>query len=331
MKSIALSLLASLMALSAGGRAQESTVERPAKIGVLPKLIGIEYFNACEKGAREAAAELGVDMVFDGPTTNDTLKQTEWIDNWIAQQFDVICVAPNDPDAIAPAIRRARRRGIPVITWDADANPKTSQRLFFVNQADNEAVGRALVRVMARETGPAGKVVIVTGSLTAANQRIWIEWMRKEMAESYPGMEELPIIATEEDQELAFTKVQKAAKTNPDLKGVFGITSVSLPGAAEAIRSLGLTDKVAVTGLGLPNTMRTYVKDGTVDTFVLWNPVDLGYLTVHAAKWIKDGRLQPGAAEITAGRLGKIEVRGDEILLGPPKEFNAGNIDEFDF
>jgi rhamnose transport system substrate-binding protein len=305
--------------------------EEKVKIGLLPKLIGIEYFNACELGAREAAAELGVDMVFDGPTTNDTLKQSEWIDNWIAQKYDVICVAPNDPDAIAPAIRRAVARGIPVITWDADANPEKSQRMFLVNQADNEAVGRSLVKVMAREMGPEGKVVIVTGSLTAANQRIWIEWMRKEMAENYPGMEELPIIATEEDQELAFTKVQKALKANPDLKGIFGITSVSLPGAAEAVRSLGLGGKVVVTGLGLPNTMRTYVKDDTCKTFILWNPVDLGYLTVYAAKMIHDGTLKLGITEITAGRLGSIEIRGDEILLGPPKEFNKENIDDFDF
>jgi len=155
--------------------------------------------------------------------------------------------------------------------------------------------------------------------------------MRKEIAENYSGMEELPIIATEEDQELAFTKVQKALKANPDLKGIFGITSVSLPGAAEAVRSLGLTDKVVVTGLGLPNTMRTYVKDGTVDTFILWNPIDLGYLTVYAAKLIDDGKLKAGVAEFEAGRLGKTKVRKDEILLGPPKEFNAGNIDDFDF
>ena len=101
-------------------------------------------------------------------------------------------------------------------------------------------------------------------------------------------------------------------------------------GLEDGIR-LDLTDKVVVTGLGLPNTMRTYVKDGTVDTFILWNPVDLGYLTVHAAKLIHEGKLKPGMVGFEAGRLGKIQVRGDEILLGPPKEFNAENIDDFDF
>jgi ABC-type sugar transport system substrate-binding protein len=106
---------------------------------------------------------------------------------------------------------------------------------------------------------------------------------------------------------------------------------VSLPGAAEAVRSLDMSGKVTVTGLGLPNTMRTYVKDGTCDTFILWNPIDLGYLTVYASKLISDGKLKRGMEEFEAGRLGKIKVRGDEILLGPPKEFNAENIDDFDF
>src|SRR3990172_9573661 len=100
-------------------------VAKDLKIGVMPKLIGIEYFNACEKGAKEAAKELGINLIFDGPDTSDVSRQTAIVETWIARKFDVIAIAPNDPDAIAPALRKARQRGVKVITWDADAAENT--------------------------------------------------------------------------------------------------------------------------------------------------------------------------------------------------------------
>ena len=134
---------------------------------------------------------------------------------------------------------------------------------------------------------------------------------------------------SEEDQQLAFQVAQDLLKAYPLLKGIFGITSVALPGAARAVRESGYGGKVAVTGLSTPNSMREYVKDGTVKTVLLWNPVDLGYLTVYAAKkFLDEGKLPE---EFAAGRLGTVQVKGQEVLLGPPMQFTESNIDGFDF
>lgn len=107
-------------------------------IGVMPKLVGIPFFTATEKGAKEAGAELGVEVVFDGPPKNDVQLQVQMIETWIAKGFDAIAVAPNDPDAIAPVLEKARKRGITVIAWDADA--KKEARDFFVNQCTSASV-----------------------------------------------------------------------------------------------------------------------------------------------------------------------------------------------
>ncbi|MBM3290896.1 MAG: substrate-binding domain-containing protein, partial [Candidatus Hydrogenedentes bacterium] len=139
-------------------------------IGVMPKLVGIPFFTATEKGAKEAGAELGVEVVFDGPPKNDVQLQVQMIETWIAKGFDAIAVAPNDPDAIAPVLEKARKRGVKVIAWDADA--KKDARDFFVNQCTAASVARALMDTMAAGAGPAAKYIIVTGSLTAANQNI---------------------------------------------------------------------------------------------------------------------------------------------------------------
>lgn len=306
-----------------------------AKITVLmvPKLKGIDYFNACERGAREAAEALGnVELIFDGPVEDKVDAQNQLIDGYIAQQVHVIAVSPNDPDSIAPVLKKARDRGIHVITWDADANPQRSGREFFINQASAEAVGQALVEEMVAQKGPDARVAIVTSSLTAANQNAWIKAMKAHMAAKYPQMtlvsEPKP---SEENQQLAFQVTQDLLKTYRDLDGVFAISSVAFPGAADAVRQAKLSGKVAVVGLATPKPMKQWVDAGTVKTVILWNPVDLGYATVQAARALVDGTLAPGAKTLAAGRLGNLTVAGDQVLLGPPMKFTADNIAQYDF
>lgn len=303
------------------------TGDQQITIGLMPKLVGIDYFNTCERGAREAARELGINLVYDGPTTNDVTKQAEMLDTWIIRKLDAIAVAPNDPNALAPTLKKAMQKGIKVLTWDADST--ADSRHCFVNQATYQDIGFSLVDVMAEEIGKEGEVAIVTGSLTAANQNIWIDWMKKRMAEKYPGLKLAALKPSGEDEQLAFQVTQDLIKAYPGLKGVFGITSVSLPGAAHGVRESGKSGKIAVTGLSTPNTMRAYVKDGTVKTFILWSPVDLGYLTIQAAKKLLEGEKLP--EPLAAGRLGQIAIKGTEVLLGPPIRFTKDNIDNFDF
>ena len=299
------------------------------RMGMMPKLMGISYFNQCRKGAEEAARELGVELTFDGPPTDKVELQAQMVDEWVALGFDVIAVAPNDPEVIAPALKRAKDAGVIVLTWDADANPRSSGRAVFVNQAPVRAIGATLVDLMAEGIGGRGRAVIVTGSATSPNQNAWMKAMEARLAEKYPGITLLETLVPEEDQGRARQMTRDALTAHPDLAGVWGITSVSLPGAAEAVRQAGKSGKVFVTGLSLPSTVREYVHDGTIPRFVLWNPVDLGYLTVHVARLLADKQLRPG--EHTVGRLKGIRVAGDEVILGPPMVFDKDNVDRYDF
>jgi ABC-type sugar transport system substrate-binding protein len=88
---------------------------------------------------------------------------------------------------------------------------------------------------------------------------------------------------------------------------------------------------VKVIGLGLPNDNKRYVKEGITDCVILWNTMDLGYLTVQAANALKKGALQPGDKQFAAGRLGVVQIRGDNVLLGQPFVFTKENIDQYDF
>jgi rhamnose transport system substrate-binding protein len=309
----------------------EAGGERVYTIGVMPKLTGIAFFNATEKGARAAGDALSVKVVFDGPDTPSVEKQVTMLNNWIAQGYDAIAVAPNDPDAIAPMLERARRRGIKVITWDADAKP--GARDYFVNQATNESVARTLMDIMADGAGEDAKYIIITGTLTADNQNKWMAEMERYRKEQYPGMTNLSPtpVAPGEDEARAMQMTQDSLKAYPELEGIFAITSVALPGAAEALKKAGAADRVFLTGLTTPNIMKDYIADGTVKQFALWNAEDLGYLAVYTAVKSLRGELPAGTTSFEAGRIGEVMVEGDSVILGDPIVFDQNNIGQYDF
>jgi rhamnose transport system substrate-binding protein len=313
---------------------RSSTPDSGIRIGMMPKLVGIAFFDAAERGAREAADELGLQLVYDGPTDARSEDQIRMLDGWLAQGFDVLAVAPNDPEGISRTLKSARDAGATVLTWDTDANPELSTRQVFVNQAESQAIAFALVDVMAegiqaRGEQLAGDYLIVSGTPTAANQNVWMDFMRQRIEDTYPDMKLLPHLIPGEDQQKAQEQTAEAISAHPQLKGIWGITTVSLPAAAKATRDADEADQIYVTGVSLPSMMREFVQDGTVEKFVLWDVVDLGYLTVHIAKRLHDGTLEKGTFDI--GRVKGVEVRESEVILGTPIVFDKSNIDDYSF
>jgi rhamnose transport system substrate-binding protein len=298
-------------------------------IGFMPKSKGNAYFLSCKQGADEAAKELGIEMIFDGPTDPDPAKQNEIIEQWINLGVDAIAVACENRDGISTALRKARAKGIKVVTYDADAQPDA--REFFVNQATVEGIGNTLTDEAARLLGGSGDYAIITASLTAGNMIAWQQAIEKRNAEKYPNLKRVALRPCDDLKDKAQSEATALLSANPNLKLIMAICSPAVPGAAEAIKQAGKTGQVKLIGLGLPNENKRYVKDGVTDTVILWKTLDLGYLTIHAATALAKGELKPGATSFKAGKLGEFKVAGDNILLGEPFKFTKENIDQFDF
>jgi rhamnose transport system permease protein len=297
-------------------------------IAVMPKAKGDPYFVSCRVGAEEAARELGVDLIWDGPTGLDAAKQNEVVESWITRRVDAIAVSVENAAGISTVLRKGRQRGIRVVTWDADAEPDS--RDFFINQATPEGIGNTLTDEAARLLHNKGDFAIITGAISAANQNLWIDAIKRRMASRYPGLKLLTIRPSDDDRDKAFSETQVVLKAFPTAKLVMSIAAPAVPGAAEAVRQSGRKD-VFVIGLSLPNLCKKYVHDGVVQAVVLWNTRDLGYLTVYTSTLLAQNKLRAGAASFRAGRLGQIDIRGGEVILGEPVIFNKANIDRFDF
>ncbi len=297
-------------------------------VAMMPKAKGDPYFASCRKGAEEAARELNIDLLWDGPTDLDPAKQNEVIEAWITKGVDVIAVSVENQAGISTVLRKAREKGIKVITWDADS--EKDARDFLINQATPQGIGYTLSDEAARMMNGKGEFAIVTASLSAANQNEWIKNIRARLAEKYPDLKLVTIQPSEGDRDRAFSETQTILKVYPNVKVIMAIAAPAVPGAAEAVKQSGRTD-VKVTGLSLPNMNKPYVKAGVVESVVLWNTVDLGYLTVQAAYALGSGTLKRGDNALKAGRLGTVQVVDDEVRLGAPFIFNKDNIDSFDF
>jgi ABC-type sugar transport system substrate-binding protein len=134
-----------------------------------------------------------------------------------------------------------------------------------------------------------------------------------------------------EDQQAATMTTQDVLKANPAINGVIGLSSNAFPGATQAVVDQGLEDEVAVVGLGTPNAMRAWIDRGEIETTVLWDVVELGYLAVYVGQAVARGELSPGDESFDAGRLGEVAVEGDEVILGEPMVFTKETVGDYEF
>jgi ABC-type sugar transport system substrate-binding protein len=298
-------------------------------IAVVPKLVGIPYFNASEKGAINAGEKLGVDVQYTGPTQADAAAQVKTIEDLISKNVDVIAVAPNDPASVEPVLNKAKDQGIIVMDWDTPANNVDLS----VKQVDDEEFGRHLAKKLVEAMGTEeGEIAILTGGLSAANLNSWIDAAMKEFEENYPGIKIIgEKIPTDEKQQVAYQKTLDLIKANPNLKGILAVSTPAPLGAAQAIQEEGLQDKIAVVGSALPTDSGPFLEDGSLDVAVLWDPGKLGHLTVALAKIlaeggeIKDGMEVEGVGPITVLEDGKT------VIMGPPADFTKDNYGDYNF
>ncbi len=299
---------------------------------LVPKALGIPYFDTANKGAQEAAKELGVTVTYQGSATADATQQIQLLNSLIAQKVSGLAISANDADALAPVGKAAIEQKIPVVSWDSNIAP--SGRLVHINQANAEDIGRGQIQLISKLIGGKGKIAILSATSTAPNQNTWIGFMKEELKKpENSGLELVATVYGDDQDEKSYTEAQGLMKTYPDLKGIISPTTVGIAASGRAVTDAKKIGQVIVTGLGTPNQMRTFVKSGASPAFALWNPGDLGYLSIYTLNAISTGQIQGKAGEtFKAGKLGSYTIDKDGVvLLGKPTVFDATNIDNFNF
>ena len=300
---------------------------------LVPKNLGNPYFDAANSGAQLAAKELGVSVLYQGPTTADATAQITLINSLIAQKVSGLAISADDADALVPTGKAAIAAGIPVVCWDSPIS--AGGRLTFVNQATPQGIGDVEVKMALDLTGPTGgEIAILSATAQAPNQNIWIGIMKADLATPAYSMLKLDtVVYGNDDDTTSYNQALALFKTYPNLKVIIAPTTVGIAASARAVKDQNLIGKVFVTGLGDPNQMKAFVANGSSPEFALWNSPNLGYLTIYALDAIASGKIKGNPGDtFTAGKLGSYTIASDgTIVLGPPQIFNKDNIAQFNY
>ncbi|MCC2592561.1 rhamnose ABC transporter substrate-binding protein [Tessaracoccus sp. OS52] len=303
-------------------------------ITFIPKQLNNPYTDVVLGGGETGAEEAGfVEANVVGPLDASASSQVSFINAETQAGTNVIVIAANDPDAVCSALEEARAGGAKIVAFDSDANPDC--RDVFVSQVVAEDVAKIQVEMIAEQIGGEGDIAILSATANATNQNEWIKFMEEELA-SNPDYADINLVAKvygDDDDTKSFQEAQGLLQAHPDLKGIISPTTVGIAATARYLSTSEYKGKVALTGLGLPNEMRSFVKDGTVTEFALWDPAQLGYVSAYAGMALATGEMTGAVGDkFTAGEMGEREVgENSVIIVGPPVRFNADNIDDYDF
>lgn len=332
-----LSVLAAAVLLAGCSSSSDGDSGEALKIAHIPKLGTIGYFQAADKGVQRACAELGAECAYKGPTEITAAAQVKEIQAAVQAGYNVLIVAANDKDALVPALKDAMAKGVTVVTYDSDV--AQDGRSVFVNQASSEGIGQALAKSASDLAGGAGDIAILSTTPDATNQNVWIDFMKKELAANYPNIKVVATAYGLDKPEESTTETQGLIQKYPKIKAIVAPTSVGIVAAAKYVSGSASKGKVAVTGLGLPNDMKTYIKDGSNAQASLWDVENFGYVAVYVAKHVRGGGDVAVGAKVPSGPGDKGEAErtvtagavGNEIILGPATVFTKDNVDEYDF
>ena len=327
MKRLLPSLCAALLLAACGHNSAPGAA--PLRIALVAKSLGNGFFDAVHKGGAEAAAELGgVELIFTGPTTPTAEGQIEVLNALISQHVDAIALSANDPDALLPTLQRAAHRGIKVISYDSSV--AAAGRIVHLAPSSDELIGQTCVQ-LAADAMPAGRsgFAILSATPTSTNQNAWIAAMKRALP-GFPGLTLVSVVYGDDIADKSYREAVALLRKYPDLAVIVSPSSVGIVAAAKAVEDEGKVGQVHVTGLGLPSEMAGHVKTGSVKSFAIWNPIDLGYAAVQLATRIARGASAGPGTTVPIGRLGIATFdAGGSAPMARPYVYDQSNVAKF--
>jgi rhamnose transport system substrate-binding protein len=325
------SLLAACSAAPGGSVASSGGSSGSLKIVNVPKWTTFPYYQACNQGAQQAAKELGASVTYTGPTSADAEQQVATLQQVVAQRPDIILLAAIEPDNVATVLKRAMDQGITVVTYDSDCT--VAARDLYCNQLTYQTAAKAYLDAALQDSPQGGKVVFMAATPTTANHMGQISAMKQLIAAGgkYGVFSPGNTYFCDDDVATSVNTMTNIMQTDPTVKFMLSGSAVSVPAAAQAIEAAGKKGKVFSTGAALPGDIKKYLVDGSEKAFVLWNPVNLGYMAAYAAALIHQGKLKTTqGSTFKAGSLGTFTVGADKIApYDEPITFTKSNVSQY--
>ena len=292
-------------------------VAKPVKIAVIGKSVH-PYWSNVEKGTMAAAKDLGVEAVFFVPPKEDVVAQIQTMETYIAQGYTGIAVAPSDPNALEPVMKKAADAGIFVTTLDTPPI-EGSVSLVYIG-TDNFSAGKTAGETMAGLI-EGGKVGIGRGSDTALNALQRTDGFLEGIAGT--AIESLEPVNDKEDAATALQLANSVLSANPDLAGAFGVYAYNGPAWVTAIKEAGKVGEIKLVCFDATTDIINGIKEGVIDATVAQREFDMGYKSVQIIKLMAEKGVDAALSEMGAVD-GIIDTGVDVITPASLKDYEAG-------
>lgn len=303
-------------------------------IVVVPKDSSNPWFVRMETGVKEYAAETGINVYQKGTDVIDATKQSQLIQDLIAQGVDAICVVPVDPKSLEPVLKQAKDAGIVVVSHEGASLENVDVD---IEAFSNEGYGAFIMQNLAEAMGEKGVYTTMVASVTNASHNEWADAGVAYQKANYPDMTLLdaePRVESQDNGDVAYNTAKELFKKYPDLKGIMGTSSYDAPGIARGIEELGLVDKAFTSGTGMPADNAQLLKSGIVKSLTLWDPAQAGKAMISLAVKILKGEtiVAPVNLDVEGYNAMTFKEGSTTVLEGQGWIIiNADNVDSFGF
>jgi ribose transport system substrate-binding protein len=287
------------------------------KIVVIGKSVN-PYWSNVEQGVVAAGKQLGVATVVYVPPKEDVAAQIQTMETYIAQGVSGIAIAPSDPEALEPVMRKAVASGVIVTTLDTPPVDGSVSRVYI--GTDNYAAGRLAGETLGRLLPDGGKVGIVRGSDTARNALQRTEGFLAAIAGT--RIQPLAPLNDQADAATALAMATSLISAHPDLAGAFGVYAYNGPAWATAIKEARAAGRIKVVCFDANTDTINGIKEGLIDATVAQREYDMGYESVQIIKLIAEKGIVQALGELGAVN-GIIDTGVDIVTAATLKEYEA--------
>lgn len=313
MKKIVTALLAS--AVLFGGVAAQSTAQA-GEIAVIVKTVNSTFWQNVQKGADAALKQAGGGntLTFQGPASESAIAdEVNMVENAVNRGVAGIVLAPSDPDALVPAVKKAWEARIPVVIIDSLLAKGAEQYYQSYLATDNRKAGEMAAQALIAKVGTEGKIAVMS-YVAGAGSEIGRVGGFTDYIKAHSKLEIVGPFYSQSQMATALNQTTDVLAANPDLKGIFGANEPTAIGMARAIKQAGKSGKIVAVGFDGNQDLQEFVKDGTLAAIIVQGSFQMGELGVQTvSKLIKKEKVEKfvdtGAVVVTKANIDQPEAK----------------------
>ncbi len=307
----------------AGATGQAGTtpeVTEKIKLGVIAKGTIHEFWLAVKAGAEAACAEQGVDMLWDGPSTETRHdEQRRILENMVSAGVKGIVIAPTSHEALVRPVESAVAGGVPVVVFDSNLDGESY--ISFVatdNKAGGKLAGKAIIE---RTGGTPQRLLMLRYTEGSGSTRAREAGFEEAVAET-PGARLLESQFTSGTTEGAIDVATNMLNRyvvdgKLEVDGMFAAnlpTTIGMMRALDRLAKQGVTVNVVAMGFDSSEELINGLKDDKIQGLIVQDPYGMGYTGVQTMLSYLRGEDVPryidtGVTLVTRPELDKPEIR----------------------